>query len=135
MKAKLVLDQGCNPQSAPAYLRDAIQFRVRSDGKRSAFYPKGTEFKGDQAVQLCRTGQATPSDEECAASVGISKIKLDNIQKNYEMESKGLVTDEDKELYLTGVITGFKNGEYIQGPRWQEYQDMISDESDELEGI
>lgn len=135
MKAKLVLDQGCNPATAPEYLRNQIKFRMAGGGNRVAYYPKGTEFEGEQAVALCRTGQAEPTDGECAKAVGKSPEELQRIQQNYEMESKGIVSDEDKELYLAGVIVGFKDGEYVPGPRWDEYQAEVAKDDDDLEGV
>ena len=135
MKAKLVLDHGCNPANAPQQLRSSIKFRNRGGGKRSPYFPAGTEFEGEQALALCRTGQAAPADKECADALGLSDPELERLQKNYEMESKGITTDEDKALYLTEVISGFKDGEYVPGPRWEEYQAEIAIDDDDLEGV
>lgn len=131
MKAKLVLDQGCNPETAPEYLREQIKFRTAAGGNQVAYYPKGTEFDGVQAVALCKTGQAAPSDKECADALGLSDAELERLQKNYEMESKGIISKEDKALFLAGVIAGFKDGEYVPGPRWAEYQDELSQDEEE----
>lgn len=134
MKAKLVLDQGCNPANAPEYLQESIKFRMAGGGNRVAYYPKGTEFEGEQAIALCRNGQAEPSDEECSKALGLPADELRKIQKNYEMESKGITSAEDKELYLAGVILAFEGGEYVPGPRWDEYQaELEKGDDDELE--
>lgn len=130
MKAKLLLDQWANPKTAPDELRAQLKFKPGRDRSGEptaiAYYPAGTVFTGDQAVFLCRTGQAEPADDECSQALGMSPEKQKILQTEYLMDSLG-IREDDRELYRQGVITGYEklDGklEYKRGPNWDAYME------------
>lgn len=123
MKSALVLDQDADLSTLPEAYRDKIAFRTNKHGKRVALFPKGTEFEGDHAVLLCRTGQAEPIDDECAAAVGKTAAQLKSTQLDYLMNTLGINDKGDRELYRAGVILGYDDKlQYIPGPNWEKYQ-------------
>lgn len=123
MKAALVLDQFADLAAVTDEQREKVAFRPGHKGRAVAVFPAGTIFEGDQAIQLCRTGQATPADEECAKEMGLSAAQLKSLQIGYKMDSLGINRKEDRELYRAGVILGYDADlEYIPGPRWADYQ-------------
>jgi len=126
MLAMLNLDQFCDaskltPELAP--LVSWVPGRDR-DGRevQIAVYRKGTVFSGAMALQLCRTGQASPADEECAAEIGMTPEQLDVLRIDYEMNAKGINDKGDRELYRAGVIVGYNPDlSYKPGPNWDKY--------------
>lgn len=123
MLAKLVLQQFADLDTCPPELADKVSFIPTPRGVVAVF-AAGTEFEGPQAVALCRTGQASPADAECAEAVGLSAKQLLVLQVGYEMDVKGIHSREARELYRAGVILGYdENKKFIPGPRWQNYQD------------
>lgn len=135
MKARLVLDQDCDLSQRTADQPD-VAFVPGKNGKLKAIYPKGSEFSGPQALLLCRTGQATPSDDECAAALGLSDAQLKSLQLSYEMDSKGINDKQDRELYRAGVILGYDEQlNYIPGPQWAAYQAALQElDEDDIDG-
>lgn len=132
MKCKLVLDQFCDLSKVTEANRSKVKFIPGRGGKAVAIFPAGTEFEGDMAIGLCRTGQASPSDDECAKELGLSAAQIESLQLEYRMDSLGINRKEDRELYRAGVITGYdKDLNYIHGPNWEAYQAAI--EESELE--
>lgn len=132
MKAVLALDQFCDVSKVTEANRHKIKW-VKHRDKAVAIYPKGTEFEGEMAIQLCRTGQATPSDEECAKELGLSSAQIESLQIEYKMDTLGINRKEDRELYRAGVILGYdKDLNYIHGPNWDAYMQAIQ-ESETLE--
>lgn len=128
MKAKLVLDQFCDLSKVTEENRSKVRFRPGKHGKADAIYPAGTEFEGEMAIALCRTGQAAPSDEECAVKLGLSPEQLAVLQVEYKMNSLGINRKEDRELYRAGVILGYDEKlNYIKGPNWAAYQEAIEE--------
>lgn len=123
MKAALVLDQFADLSAVTEEQREKLAFRPGYKGKAEAVFPAGTIFEGEQALMLCRTGQATPVDDECAKEVGLTSRQLISLQLGYKMDSLGINRKEDRELYRAGVITGYdEDMNYIHGPKWGEYQ-------------
>lgn len=132
MKCRLVLDQFCDLSKVTEENRPKVKFIPAKNGKAVAIYPAGTEFEGDMAIGLCRTGQASPIDDECAKELGLSEAQIASLQIEYRMDSLGINRKEDRELYRAGVITGYdKDLNYIPGPNWEAYQQAI--EASELE--
>lgn len=132
MKSKLVLQQEADMATLFPGDADKIRFVKSRSGKAIAVFPAGTEFDGDRALFLCKTGQASPSDEECAKELGLSQAQIDSLQMDYRMTDLGIHRKEDRELYRAGVITGYDSDlNYIPGPNWEAYQDAIEAENSE----
>jgi len=124
MKSALVLDQFCDVSKLTDEMRPFIAWKPGHNGKLDAIFPKGTVFEGEQAVFLCRTGQATPIDDECAKKLGWSPDRLKHQQDEYQMNVLGINRKEDRELWKAGVITGYDSKlRYIPGPNWDKYQE------------
>ena len=124
MKARLVLEQFINPKNAAAYLQDSIKYRFGKDTNGNtvpiAYIEAGTIIEGDQAVFMCKTGQCSPADDECAAAVGMTSDQIAVQQVEYKMNSLGINNSADRELYRAGVIKGYdKDLKPIPGPNWE----------------
>lgn len=136
MKAKLVTTHFADMSTMTEDQKTKVRFAKMEDGKRVAIYPAGTEFEGDHAVTLCRNGQATPSDQECSESLGLSEEQLTDLQLNYKMDSLGINKAEDRELFRAGVIAGYgKGGTYLPGPNWAAYQEAKTQVETTEDGI
>lgn len=126
MQAKLNLDQYADLATVPDELQSKIGFKMEG-GKRVAYYPSGTSFEGDLALQLCRTGQASPSDDECAAALGMSAEQVAAKAVEYRMDVLGINSANDRQLYRAGVILGYDDKlAYIPGPNWEKYQAALA---------
>lgn len=131
MKAALVLDQDADLSSCPEYRVASIQWR-KSRGKLTPYFPAGTIYEGYDALMICRTGQGSPLDEECAAAVGMTEVQLKSAQLEYKMNALGINDKGDRELYRAGVILGYDDKlEYIHGPNWDKYQAAKNESEDE----
>ena len=131
MKSRLVLDQYCNPANVTEAMRPKMLFKPHPKTKQpEAYFPAGTEFEGEQAVFLCRTGQAEPSDDECGDAINATPAERERAQRNYVMNTLGINRKEDRELYEAGVIVGYdpkKDMAYIPGPNWDAYQAAMAE--------
>jgi len=124
MKAALVLDQFADTSMLTDEQRTQIKFKPMGKGKMEAVFPAGTIFEGDDAIRMCKTGQAAPHDEECAKEVGMSEVKLKSLQLEYKMNTLGINNKNDRELFRAGVISGYDSKlEYIHGPNWNAYNE------------
>jgi hypothetical protein len=134
MKASLVLDQWADVDALTEDLRGKIAFKAGHKGKLDAYFPAGTVFEGDQAVLLCKTGQAKPIDKECCDKAGMTEHQLAVAQVEYKMNSLGINRKEDRELFRAGIILGYDNKlQYIPGPNWDKYQlAKLETEEDEV---
>ena len=122
MKSKLSLDQSADVSQLTA-LHPLVSWRKEKNGSLSAYFPKGSEFTGAQALFLCRTGQATPADDECANALGMSPSQIEVLQLDYQMNNLGINSTEDRALFRAGVITGYDSKlNYKPGPNWEAYQ-------------
>lgn len=122
MKSKLSLDQDADASQLTA-LHPLVSWRKEKNGFLSAYFPKGSEFTGAQALFLCRTGQATPADDECANALGMSPSQIEVLQLDYQMNNLGINSTEDRALFRAGVITGYDSKlNYKPGPNWDAYQ-------------
>lgn len=134
MRAKLVLDQDCDLSKRLEH-HPPVAWRKEKNGNLTPYYPKGSEFAGEQAVALCKRGQAAPADDECAQAVGYTESQMASVQINYKMDSLGINDKDDRDLYRAGVILGYKpDKSYIPGPNWDAYQAALA-EVDEEEDI
>tara|TARA_R110000822_G_scaffold216828_1_gene351383 strand:- start:2003 stop:2410 length:408 start_codon:yes stop_codon:yes gene_type:complete len=132
MKAALVLDQFADTSLLTDEQRTQIKFKPMGKGKFNAVFPAGTIFEGDDAIRMCKTGQAAPYDEECAKEVGMSEAKLKSLQLEYKMNTLGINNKNDRELYRAGVILGYDSKlEYLPGPNWNAYQDAKKETASE----
>lgn len=124
MKAALLNDEGADLNTVPENYRPKLKLKYRPDGSiASAVYPKDTVFDGEHAAFLVSTGQARPIDEECRASCKMTPEQLASKQVSYEMDSKGIHSEKDRQLYKAGVILGYdENLEYIHGPNWAQHE-------------
>jgi len=120
MQSTLNLDQFCDLSKVTPEMAGSVAYKVIL-GDKVAYFPKGTVFTGDVALFLCRTGQASPSDDEAMSALGLTKEQRDALQIDYEMTAKGIHDKDARELYRAGVILGYKDGEEIPGPNWAKY--------------
>jgi len=126
MRAALNLDQYCDTSKLTPELAVLVSWipGKSRDGQavQIAVYRKGTVFSGPMALQLCRTGQASPADAECAEAVGMTPQELEVLRIDYEMNAKGINDKGDRELYRAGVILGYNADlSYQPGPNWDKY--------------
>lgn len=126
MLAALNLDQFCDASKLTPELAALVSWipGKSRDGSAAqiAVYRKGTVFSGPMALQLCRTGQASPADAECAEAVGMTPQELEVLRIDYEMNAKGINDKGDRELYRAGVILGYNPDlSYQPGPNWNKY--------------
>ena len=65
---------------------------IGRDGKpeKVPYFPAGSIFEGPQAVLLCKTGQATPADDECMDALGLTPEQCKTLAVEYEMNSLGI---------------------------------------------
>jgi hypothetical protein len=126
MQAALNLDQYADIDTVPASLQSLIAFKSEG-GNQVAYYPAGTLFEGALALQLCRTGQASPKDDECAAALGWSAEQVAAQAVEYRMTDLGIHSENDRKLYRAGVILGYDDKlAYIPGPNWEKYQAALA---------
>ena len=126
MQSALNLDQYADLDTVPAALQASIAFKSEC-GKQVAYYPKGTAFEGLVALQLCKTGQASPSDDECAQALGWSAEQIAAQAVEYKMATLGINSENDRKLYRAGVILGYDDKlAYIPGPNWEKYQAALA---------
>lgn len=126
MKARLHLQQFCDISKVTPELQPLVEW---VPGKNSSgqpvsvpVYPAGTVFEGPIALQLCRTGQAAPADDECAAALNLTQQELAVLRVEYEMNNLGINSKGDRDLYRAGVIVGYNADlTYKPGPKWDEY--------------
>jgi len=136
MKAALVLDQFADTSTMTHDQRKLIKFKPMGKGKFDAVFPAGTVFEGEDAVRLCRTGQAAPIDDECMAEVNMTPGQLAAIQLEYKMNTLGINNKNDRELFKAGVIAGYNEKlEYLPGPNWDAYNAAKSEVMDKEESI
>lgn len=122
MKAALVIDQFADVSTLTETQQAMITWKTVYK-KPEAIFPAGTVFEGDDAIRMCKTGQAMPVDDECAKACGLSAAQLASLQVGYKMDTLGINRKEDRELYRAGVILGYDNKlNYIHGPNWEAYQ-------------
>lgn len=127
MKARLVLEQFVNPKTAPEWMQKQIKYKFGRDhtGKTVpiAYLPAGSIIEGEQAAFMCRTGQCSPADDECAQAAGMTDAQISAQQIEYKMNTLGINNENDRELYRAGVIAGYdKDLKPIPGPNWEAYQ-------------
>lgn len=122
MKAKTVLDLDADT-SALTDEHPPVSWKPKKRGGVKAYFPKGSEFSGDQALAMCKRGQASPSDKECSDELGFTESQLKSVQTNYLMDSLGIHDKGDRELFRAGVILGYDEKlNYLPGPQWEAYQ-------------
>ena len=126
MKARLHLQQFCDVSQVTPELQPLVSWVPGLDRDRQptqvAVYAAGTIFEGPIALQLCRTGQAAPADDECAIALGKTEQELAVLRVEYEMNNLGINSKGDRDLYRAGVIVGYNADlTYKPGPKWDEY--------------
>jgi len=122
MKAAFVLDQFADTSACTDAQRAKLSF-VPSPNGPVAIFAAGTVIEGDEAIMRCKTGQASPLDDECRNAVGLTESQLATSQIEYKMNTLGINDKADRELYKAGVILGYDDKlEYIHGPNWEAYQ-------------
>lgn len=135
MKAMFLSDQFANLGQVTEQQRAWITPReeIVNDEKRTSWvYAKGQVVDGPLALQIVRTGQGAPVDDECAKACGLTPEQLASVQVEYEMTMKGIDNDEERVLYRAGVITGFNDDhELIPGPNWDKYQAAVKKKENE----
>jgi hypothetical protein len=127
MLARLHLDQYCDISKVTAELQALVSW---IPGKNFAgqsvmipIYAKGTIFSGPIALQLCKTGQAGPADDECAEAIGMTSHEIEALRIEYQMNALGVNDKGDRDLFRAGVILGYNaDRTYKPGPKWDEYQ-------------
>ena len=128
MLARLHLDQYCDITQVTAELQTLVSW---VPGKNSAgqsvmipVYKEGTIFSGAIALQLCKTGQAAPADDECAKAIGKTSQEIEVLRVEYQMNALGVNNKGDRDLFRAGVILGYNEDlTYKPGPKWDEYHE------------
>ena len=121
MKARLLANQDADITKVTALHPPTKP--VERYGKIEHIFPAGSEFVGQQAVQLVLNGMATPSDDECEKEVGATPEQLAEWQIMRRMIDLGIYDKDDQKLYRGGVILGYKpDGSYDPGPNFDEYK-------------
>lgn len=127
MKAVLHLDQDADLTTITPEYQAKLAFR-KERGKMVAYFPKGCEFEGEHAIALVGTGQASPSDDECAVACGMTPEQIKAKRINYAADAAGVRGTKDREMFLAGAILGYAEGTtdekpiYIKGPNWDAWQ-------------
>lgn len=132
MQASLNLDQWADTSSISPNLSKSLKWKFVRDKqgnpRQDPYFPAGTIFEGPQAVQLCRTGQATPADDECMEALGLSEFECQKLAVEYEMNTLGVWDKKDRELFKAGVIAGYnEDGTAKPGPNWDSYQEALAE--------
>jgi hypothetical protein len=123
MKAKTVIDLDADTSQLTDAHPPVTFVPGKKKGKPKAIFPKGSEFTGDQALAMCRRGQASPSDQECSDALGFTESQIKSVQLDYKMDAMGVNSKEDRALFRAGVIEGYDSKlNYIPGPNWEAYQ-------------
>lgn len=138
MRSVLVVDQWADISCIPPEYQSLVRPKL-VNGRTEWIYPKGTAFTGLHAVQLVKTGQANPDDEECAKAANMTEQQLSVKQRENLAAIAGIKGKEDHELFMAGVIEGYDAGTtddspiYIHGPNWELYQSVLKtvEESEE----
>ncbi len=126
MKCVFVTNVDVNPASMPASEKSKIRFRFAPVGsdptpKPIPYFPANTEFEHPEAYKHCRTGTASPGDEECRVAANMTPEQLQAAQRLHRIAAAGIL-DSDIELFDLEVITGYEmNGEYKKGPNFDTY--------------
>lgn len=134
MKCRFVVDVDVNPQTSPQ-MQQFVKLRQIRQGMRTIsvpYWPAGTEYEVHNAAFFVLQGMAEPVDEECYEAAGRpSKDHLTFLQHAYKRQALGIVSmDWDK--FDAGYIAGYDaKGEYIPGPKWDEYQAILAAEDEE----
>ncbi len=126
MRAKLHLDQFCDITQVTPELQALVSW---IPGRNSAgesvtipIYKAGTIFEGPICLQLCKTGQAGPADDECAEAIGKTPQEIEVLRIEYQMNALGVNSKGDRDLFRAGVIVGYNDDlSYKPGPKWDEY--------------
>lgn len=132
MQASLNLDQWADASNISPELSKHLRWKFVKDRqgnpRQDPYFPAGTIFEGQQAVQLCRTGQATPADSECMEALGLSEGECQRLAVEYEMNTLGIWDKKDRELFRAGVIAGYEeDGTAKPGPNWDAYNAALED--------
>ena len=128
MLARLHLDQYCDITQVTPELQALVSW---IPGKNSAgqsvmiaVYKEGTIFSGPIAIQLCKTGQAAPADDECAKAIGKTSQEIEVLRVEYQMNALGVNNTGDRDLFRAGVILGYNEDLTSKpGPKWDEYHE------------
>lgn len=135
MKARLHLDQFCDVSKVTPELQPLVSWVPGLDRDRKptqvAVYKAGTIFDGAIALQLCKTGQAAPADDEAAKALGWSEQQIESQRVEYQMNAMGINNKGDRDLFRAGVIVGYHaDGQYKPGPNWEAYHRAILEQED-----
>lgn len=133
MKASLNIDQWADAPNVPKENQHLIKWKMLPNASGSprptAYFPAGSEFIGPQALLLCKTGQATPADDECSEALGLTPDEVKQKAVEYEMNTLGIWDKQDRELFRAGVILGYnEDGTAKPGPNWDAYQAALNED-------
>lgn len=127
MKAYLNLDQFADASKLTPELAAKVKHKFHSGGS-DPYFPAGTEFDGDQALMLCRTGQASPADDECSVALNQTPAEQAVNARKYLAAQAGIKGKKDMELFMAGVIEGYDktstdaNPVYLPGPNFAAWE-------------
>lgn len=136
MQCSFVVDVDVNPESMTEREKEKVRFRnVKMRGKNTTvpYFPAGTVYEHQNACFFVRQGMATPADKECEKEVDLTAEELVKLQHAYRRQSLG-IQPKDWPLFDANVIAGYdEHGEYVHGPKWDEYVASLEAEDEEDE--
>lgn len=135
MKARVTIEHPANvakvdPQYRP-HLKPVVNFYAGVP-RTEWYWPVGVMVEGEKAVRLVRYGLAAAIDEECAKACGMSEEELARNHQVQAMAQLGIHSKQDQDLYLAGVIKGYKPKaggglEYDWGPNAEAYKKALAE--------
>lgn len=133
MKCKFVVDVDIEPKSMPPEMARHVQYRdagTREGVKKFPYWPAGTEYEIQNAAFFVRQGMAEPADDECRVACGMDPQQMQVVQHAYQRQARGILP-KDWEHFDAGYIVGYdEKGDYLPGPKWDEYQAKLAAEED-----
>lgn len=115
-------------------MQQFVKLRQIRQGMRTInvpYWPAGTEYETQKAAFFVRQGMAEPADEECAVAAAMTDDEKRKVQHAYRRQALGIIP-KDWKLFDAGYIAGYdSDGEYLPGPKWDEYQEQLAAEADE----
>jgi len=108
----------------PDEMAEFIEWReVFSSGRvqRMAFWRCDVVFDNEWGPEMVRAGIAVPLDDECRNACERTAEQIAAAQKAYARTNAG-IHPEDFEAYDKGYMVGYRDGKWIPGPNYAEWE-------------